>query len=101
MPVTCTSKARSLHAAISGDVDHHSTKQIMHSLLDEIDHTLPQHLILDCAGISFMDSSGIALLLRCQKQMAILGGNITVTGLPAQSTKVLRAAGLDRLIPLE
>ncbi len=101
MPVTCTSQERSLHAAISGDVDHHSTKAIMQSLLGEIDHCLPRHLEIDCAGISFMDSSGIALLLRCQKQMAILGGSMTVKSLPAQSAKVLRTAGLDRLITME
>ena len=47
-----------------------------------------------------MDSSGIAVLLRLWQRMEELAGTIQVTGLPDQPARVLRAAGLQRLIPL-
>ena len=48
-----------------------------------------------------MDSSGIAVLLRLWKRMEALGGSIRVTGLREQPARVLRAAGLERLITIE
>ncbi len=101
MPVTCTSEDRTLHAAIYGDVDHHGAKAIMTELERQIDRVLPRCLILDCSGITFMDSSGIAVLLRAYQRMKSLGGTVEALGIPRQAAKVLSAAGLDRLIDLQ
>lgn len=101
MPVTCTSRDRMLHAAISGDIDHHGAKDIMRELEQQIDRSLPTQLILDCSGVSFMDSSGIAVVLRARQRMDALGGDLRVVSLPAQAAKVLRTAGLHRLIPFD
>ena len=101
MPVSCTTNDRTLLASIYGDIDHHGAKGIMQELERQIDRALPHSLILDCSGITFMDSSGIAVLLRAYHRMGALGGKVSATGLPAQPAKVLRAAGLDRLITLE
>lgn len=101
MPVTCQSKDRSMIASVYGDIDHHSAKKTILELERQISHTLPQTLVLDCSGISFMDSSGIAILLRLRKRMDELDGSLSVVGLPSQPAKVLRAAGLDRLITFQ
>ena len=45
--------------------------------------------------------SGIAILLRLWKRMETLGGTIRVTGLREQPARVLGAAGLQRLFPLD
>ena len=47
-----------------------------------------------------MDSSGIAILLRLRQRMEALSGTLQVTGLNEQPARVLRAAGLHRLIPI-
>jgi stage II sporulation protein AA (anti-sigma F factor antagonist) len=101
MPISCTNSDRTLLASIYGDIDHHGAKGIMMELEQQIDRALPRQLILDCSGITFMDSSGIAVLLRAYNRMRSLNGSISATGIPAQPAKVLRAAGLDRLISLE
>ena len=101
MPVTCTTNDRTLLASIYGDIDHHGAKDIMIELERQIDRALPRHLVLDCSGITFMDSSGIAVILRAWHRMDALKGSISATGVPSQPAKVLRAAGLDRLITLE
>ena len=48
-----------------------------------------------------MDSSGIAVLLRAYKRTAELGGTVVVRNVPEQAGKVLRAAGLERLLRFE
>ena len=99
MAVAYTTHNRNLTVALSGDIDHHRVKGLVRELDQEIDEVLPRQLIVDCSGITFMDSSGIAILLRLWKKMEELEGTIQVTGLPDQPARVLRAAGLQRLIP--
>lgn len=101
MPVTCTNTDRTLHASITGDVDHHAVKDLMAQLEMQMDRYVPSSLVLDCTGITFMDSSGIAVILRLWHRMKATDGQMTVHNVPAQAFKVLRAAGLDRLITFE
>ena len=100
MAIACTTHNRTLTVALSGDIDHHRVKPLLRELDQEIDEVRPRQLVVDCSGITFMDSSGIAVLLRLWKRMEELEGTIQVTGLPDQPARVLRAAGLQRLIPL-
>ena len=100
MPVAYTTHNRILTVALSGDIDHHRVKGLLREVEGEIAQVLPRQLIVDCAGITFMDSSGIAVLLRLWQRMQELEGEIQVPGLPAQPARVLRAAGLQRLLPL-
>jgi stage II sporulation protein AA (anti-sigma F factor antagonist) len=56
---------------------------------------------MDLSGVSFMDSSGIAVVLRAHRRMAALGGSLIVTGVPAQARKVFDAAGVPRLVTMQ
>jgi len=101
MPVTCTQDGRSLIARISGELDHHGAKQVMEELDRRIDMGLPSHLTLDLRGLTFTDSSGIAVLLRAWKRMEQNSGKMRVIHTPQQAERVFRAAGLQRLISFE
>ena len=101
MPVTCKEKGRSLMAQVAGELDHHGAKAVMEELDRYIDEILPRELILDLGGLTFTDSSGIAVLLRALRQMERSGGSLRVTGVPAQARRVLDAAGIGRLISLD
>ena len=101
MPVSCTAEDRVLRVTITGEVDHHRARGLMEAMDREIGVRLPRRLTLDLGGVTFMDSSGIAVLLRAYKRMAELGGTVTVRNVPEQAGKVLRAAGLERLLRFE
>lgn len=90
-----------LTAAISGELDHHGAKTVMEELERRIDAALPRQLTLDLAGLTFTDSSGIAVLLRTWRHMGHLGGTMRVIHTPHQADKVFRAAGLQQLITFE
>ena len=100
MAVTCKAEGRALYAAIEGEVDHHRAREILRELMGQLDLIMPRTLTLDLGGVSFMDSSGIAILLRASRRMGELEGRMEVIHVPEQAGKVLRAAGGDRLIPL-
>ena len=101
MSVTCTGRDRVLRAEVSGEVDHHGAKEIMGELERGIDAALPRRLTLDLGGVTFMDSSGIAVVLRAYRRLGELGGELRVCNIPDQAGRVLRAAGVVRLIPFE
>ena len=48
---------------------------------------LPAQLVLDMSGVAFMDSSGIAVLLRARRQLAHSGGILRVVNIPAQARR--------------
>lgn len=101
MPITVTSKDSGLTIALSGEIDHHGARAMMAQLDDAIATRLPTRLELDMNGVTFMDSSGIAVLLRALRQMERSGGALRVTGIPTQARRVLDAAGVGRLITLD
>lgn len=101
MPVTCTEEDRRLRASVSGELDHHGAKAVMEELDRRIDAALPRELTLDLGGLTFTDSSGIAVLLRAWRRMGQVQGSMKVVNTPIQADKVFRAAGLQRLIRFE
>lgn len=101
MSVTCTGEDRVLRAAVAGEVDHHGARSIMEELSRQIDQALPRRLILDLGGVTFMDSSGIAVVLRAYRRLRELEGALELVNVPPQAGKVLRAAGVDKLLGLE
>ncbi len=99
MPISCAEEGRTLTVRVTGEVDHHAARALMTQVMGQVDAALPQKLTLDLGGVSFLDSSGIAVVLRSWKKMRQLGGSMTLRSVPPQSAKVLRAAGVDRMIP--
>ena len=98
MPVTCKENNRSLMARVAGELDHHGAKSVMEELDRRIDQARPRELTLDLGGLTFTDSSGIAVLLRAHRRMGQIQGSMRVVNTPDQAVRVFRAAGLERII---
>ena len=75
-----------------------SDAQVMQELDKRMDRELPRRLSIDMGGVTFMDSSGIAVLLRAYRRMTQLQGSMLVSNVPAQAQRVFQAAGLHRII---
>ena len=85
----------------TGDLDHHAARAAFRETETFIDRFLPRRCILDFSGVSFMDSSGIAVVMRVRQRVRDLGGAVTLRGVRPQARKVLDAAGLDRFVTVE
>lgn len=100
MEINAKSADRNLLLELRGEIDHHGAKDAMRELELAVDAALPQKLVLDLSGVTFMDSSGIALILRAQQRMKLLDGSLLVCGVPQQARRVLDAAGIGRLVTI-
>ena len=97
MEMQVKSADRNLLLELSGELDHHGAKNALRELELAVDAALPRLLVLDLTGVTFMDSSGIALILRAQQRMQLLDGSVLVRNVPSQARRVLDAAGIGRL----
>ena len=96
MEVISSGEGRELTLTLRGELDHHAAKEAMRKLEWE-----PSKLTLDFSGVSFMDSSGIAVVMRALKRMRAMGGSAAIKNVPPQAKKVFTAAGIFRIVPLE
>ena len=89
-----------LTVSLGGELDHHGAKAAVDAISEALDRYLPRDLVLDLGELGFMDSSGIAVLLRADRRMRETEGHVEVVGVPVQAGRVLQAAGLHKLIPM-
>ena len=101
MQVKAESIDRKLILHLRGELDHHAGRQLMQHIARELEYALPLETELDFSGVTFMDSSGIAVALHTMQQMKQLGGKMRIGYPSAQVKKVFTAAGLQQLIELE
>ena len=100
MEINAKSADRNLLLEFSGELDHHGARNALHEVELAVDAALPKKLVLDMSGVTFMDSSGIALIRRAQQRMQLLDGRLLVCNVPAQAKRVLDAAGIGRLVTI-
>ncbi len=91
---------RQLTITLSGELDHHAARELMESIDRLLEQVLPARTLLDLGELSFMDSSGIAVVLRAKRRMEALSGTLVVVNIPRQAARVLETAGLSRYVDL-
>lgn len=84
-----------LTATLAGEIDHHSSQQLRESIDAEILSRTPRRLILDFGGVTFMDSSGVGLILGRNTMMKVLGGQLSILNPPAQVARILKLAQIS------
>ena len=100
MNISTSFQSGRLTIYLSGELDHHEARQALRVLDELLDDYLPRDCALDLSALSFMDSSGVALIVRLQRRMAELGGRVWVENPARQPRRVIDASGIDRLVPV-
>ena len=90
-----------LTIALTGEIDHHRARSYIDTIAAKIDAYTPAECILDFSQVSFVDSSGIAVVINALRCMNMLGGKLMLCGIAQQPMKVFRAAGIDKLVEIK
>ena len=83
---------------LHGELDHHSARQAIAEITEAVDSNLPRELLLDMSRLSFMDSSGIAVIIKTNRRITETGGRMIIASPQRQPLKVLDAAGIEKLV---
>ena len=90
-----------LTAFLEGEIDHHNATFARHEIDSELNSDPPEKLILDFGGVSFMDSSGIGLVMGRYKLTSSLGVGLEIVNVPENIYKVMKLAGLSKLADIK
>ena len=90
-----------LTVALNGEIDHHCAKNYMQAIAGKIEAYTPNMCILDFRDVTFIDSSGIAVVINALRLMTQMGGTLVLAGINDQPMKVFRAAGVDKLVQIK
>ena len=89
-----------LTVALTGEIDHHCAKGYIQSIAAKIEAYTPELCILDFADVSFVDSSGIAVVINALRCMTQIEGQLQLIGIGTQPMRVFRASGIDKLVEI-
>lgn len=90
-----------LTVALTGEIDHHCAKSYIEAIDAKIEAYTPDVCVLDFSEVTFIDSSGVAVVINALRAMKRIDGRLLLTGIGRQPMKVFRAAGVDRLIEIK
>lgn len=93
MAKVCFVPAQGILAAyLTGEIDHHAAQALRSEIDAQIDARMPELLTMDFSGVTFMDSSGVGLILGRGRQMSGLGGRLVVQNAPDTVRRMLDLA---------
>ena len=90
-----------LTVALTGEIDHHCAKFYIQTIASKIEAYTPDVCVLDFREVSFVDSSGIAVVINALRNMTQIEGTLTLTGINQQPMRVFRASGIDKLVQIK
>ncbi len=97
MPVKIISTQQRVTAFLEGEIDHHTAAALRMEIDDAIQRNKPKTLKLDFADVTFMDSSGIGLVMGRFRTLQPFGGKLVVSNLSPQVYKIMQLAGLEKI----
>ena len=90
-----------LTVGLTGEIDHHCAKNYIQAIAGKIEAYIPEVCVLDFQEVSFVDSSGIAVVINALRNMSQIEGKLILTGICSQPMRVFRASGIDKLVEIK
>ncbi len=87
--------------AVEGELDHHGARPVREEIDRVIGKYRPAAVVLDLKNVTFMDSAGIGLILGRYAKVTGYGGTLILHSPTGEIMKMLRLAGMDRLLKIE
>lgn len=88
---------KQLVMSLAGELDHHCAERLRLRLDSEIKKTNCKEFILDLSNVSFMDSSGLGVILGRYKLITQKDGTLYITGANRNVDRILRMSGIYSL----
>ena len=92
---------RILKIELTEEIDQHTADKIRRVIDDEIERYIPRKVVFDFYNITFMDSSGIGMILGRYKLTKLLGGEVIIINANKNIKKIFNMSGVTRIIRIE
>lgn len=100
MQIKFTNKSTTLVIGIAGELDHHSSEYVRQKIDAEMVKSTTKNIIFDFSKVTFMDSSGIGVIMGRYKNIQQWNGKAAVADVSPQIRRMLDMSGLQKLVPV-
>lgn len=87
-----------LIATLIGELDHHSSEEVRNKIDYRLDNEDIKKLILNFSGVTFMDSSGIGVVIGRYKKVTMKNGSVSVVAVNSRIKKIFELSGMYKII---
>lgn len=98
MKINVLTKQGVLIVRLDGELDMHSAGEFRKTVDDALEKSGAKHILLNLNNVSFVDSSGLGVILGRYKHVSQLGGQMLATKIQPQVAKIFEFSGLFRII---
>ncbi|MCL2372163.1 MAG: anti-sigma factor antagonist [Defluviitaleaceae bacterium] len=91
-------QGRVMVATLEGELDHHQAERLRPQLDTAFENSPCKHLVLDMGEVSFMDSSGIGMIIGRYKNAEKRGGQLTLACMNSSLAKLFEFSGLQKIV---
>ena len=102
MPVQVKFKGNTMLVLLKGEIDHHSAPDMREAIDDAIiGNDTAKQIILDFSAVSFMDSSGVGLVMGRYRLASQRGKIMELVGLSQRNYKIMKMSGIEKLMSVK
>lgn len=83
---------------LGGEIDHHSAVCVRTEMDERLLEERPARVLLELSAVDFMDSSGLGLIMGRLALVRQYGGTLAVLDPSPAVMKMLRLAGMERMV---
>lgn len=83
---------------LSGELDHHMAERFRTQIDAAFEKSACKHILMDMSGVTFMDSSGIGMVIGRYKKAEMRGGRLVLAGMSDAITKLYEISGLSKIV---
>ena len=100
MEIKLIGEKRTILIKIDGELDHHMASRIKDASDKKMQSTNAVNVIFDLTNMTFMDSSGIGVIMGRFKKARTLGGKTAIFGTDAQTLRIMKMSGIDKVVKI-
>lgn len=97
MSVTFQKQRRKLIAELRGELDHHSAEPMRKEIDNRIRQDKPSVLRLDFRNVTFMDSSGVGLVMGRYRLLRSWDGKLELSGMSCTIRRIMQMSGMEKI----
>ena len=93
-------KDQILCVRLEGELDHHTSEELRNEVDRHLQTGRYKHLIMNLEHLTFMDSSGLGVILGRYKQVTNNGGEMVVCSITPPIKRLFEMSGLFKIVKL-
>lgn len=99
MELNFKKKNKTIIILITGEIDHHTSKELRRQTESAFIQLGGRNIVFGFEHVTFMDSSGIGMLIGRYKQLQAVDGRIAIACANEKISEIIRISGLTKLLP--